>query len=316
MITVNDNMNSNFWLCLVRKFSKMSSIPFIDPMYQGIYNSSKKHREDLGDVLERSWKNGLKKIIITSGCLNDCAGALKIASLNDNLYCTVGCHPTRCDDFDKAESPNIYLNHLADVIKNNKSKVVAIGECGLDNQRLHFCSKLVQEKYFEMQLQLSAQFNLPLFLHCRDAALTFMDIVKRNPDLVKAGGVVHSFDGSLEEAKEFIDFGFYIGINGCSLRTEESIKTVIAIPSNRLMLETDCPWCEIKQTHPSYSHIKTKFDSVKKEKYKDGCMVKGRNEPSTITQVLECLASVRKEDPVKLGTQIYENTLHLFFKNQ
>lgn len=48
------------------------------------------------------------------------------------------------------------------------------------------------------------------------------------------------------------------------------------------MLETDCPWCDIKPTHPSYPYVKTKFDSVKKEKYKEGFMVKGRNEPSTI----------------------------------
>lgn len=48
------------------------------------------------------------------------------------------------------------------------------------------------------------------------------------------------------------------------------------------MLETDCPWCDIKQTHPSYKNVQTKFESVKKEKYKEGFMVKGRNEPCTI----------------------------------
>lgn len=53
-----------------------------DPMYKGIYNGNKKHKEDLEDVLERSWENDLKKIIITSGSLNDSVEALKIASLN------------------------------------------------------------------------------------------------------------------------------------------------------------------------------------------------------------------------------------------
>jgi len=120
------------------------------------------------------------------------------------------------------------------LIKNNRSKVVAIGECGLDNQRLHFCSKEIQEKfvashyycqvshiisyiyfrYFEMQLKLSEDFNLPLFLHCRDAASTFLDILKKNSNFIKSGGVVHSFDGSLNEAKDIINLGFYIGING------------------------------------------------------------------------------------------------------
>lgn len=65
-----------------------------------------------------------------------------------------------------------------------------------------------------MQLKLSEQFNLPLFLHCRDAAPTFIDILKRNFKFLKSGGVVHSFDGSLREAEEIINLGFYIGING------------------------------------------------------------------------------------------------------
>lgn len=65
-----------------------------------------------------------------------------------------------------------------------------------------------------MQLKLSKTFNLPLFLHCRDAASTLIDILKKNSDLLKSGGVVHSFDGSLKEAEEIMDLGFYIGING------------------------------------------------------------------------------------------------------
>lgn len=66
------------------------------------------------------------------------------------------------------------------------------------------------------------------------------------------------------------------------MRTDDNLKTVSELPINRLMLETDCPWCEVKQTHPSYCYVKTKFNSVKKEKFIDGSMVKGRNEPSTI----------------------------------
>lgn len=65
-----------------------------------------------------------------------------------------------------------------------------------------------------MQLKLSEQFNLPLFLHCRDASTTLIDILKRNSKFLKSGGVVHSFDGSLKDAEEIINLGFYIGING------------------------------------------------------------------------------------------------------
>lgn len=76
-------------------------------------------------------------------------------SITEHLYCTVGCHPTRCDEFNKAQSPEAYLNSLTDVIINNRPKIVAVGECGLDNQRLHFCSRIVQEKYDNCMMLLS-----------------------------------------------------------------------------------------------------------------------------------------------------------------
>ena len=136
----------------------------------------------------------------------------------DKLYTTVGCHPTRCNEFDQFESggPEGYLGELKDILEKNKDKVVAIGECGLDYDRLNFCQANVQKKYFEAQLDLSQMFELPLFLHCRAAAADMLDILKRNQDKLNpsAKGVVHSFDGTLEEALEFIALGYSIGING------------------------------------------------------------------------------------------------------
>lgn len=63
------------------------------------------------------------------------------------------------------------------------------------------------------------------------------------------GGVVHSFDGTLEEAMKYIDFGFYIGINGCSLKTDKQLNVVAQIPNDKIVVETDCPWCSIRATH-------------------------------------------------------------------
>lgn len=74
-----------------------------------------------------------------------------LVNVIENLYCTVGCHPTRCNEFDEAKTPETYFNSLTDVINSNRAKVVAIGECGLDNQRLHFCPKETQEKYDVLQ---------------------------------------------------------------------------------------------------------------------------------------------------------------------
>ena len=72
-------------------------------------------------------------------------------------------------------------------------------------------------------------------------------------DKIDSGGVVHSFTGSQEELEELLTkTPFYIGINGCSLKTKENLEVVAKIPLDKIMLETDCPWCEVRPTHAGY----------------------------------------------------------------
>jgi TatD DNase family protein len=254
-----------------------------DPMFEGVYHGSKKHQPDLDNVLDRATKVGMQKIIITCGNLADCQPALEIAGnpSRTNLFTTVGCHPTRCSEF--LPDPDVYLQSLAEQIERNREKVVALGELGLDYDRLNFCEKDVQKQYFERQLTLAEKYELPLFLHCRAAHEDFIDILTRNREKVKRGGVVHTFDGTLEQALALIELGYHVGINGCSLKTEENLKVVAAIPNDRILIETDAPWCEIKASHASHKHVKTKFPTVKKkEKWEKDSMIAGRCEPAMI----------------------------------
>lgn len=227
----------------------------------------------------------------------------------------MGCHPTRCRDF--VPDPEAYYSRICKYIENNRKKVVAIGECGLDYDRLKFCDAPTQRTYFEKQLDLVQKYKLPLFLHCRNSFEDFYAIIERNADKIRdVGGVVHSFDGSLEQAKKFIEFGFYIGINGCSLKTEEQLKTVAQIPLDRIMLETDCPWCSIRTSHAGSKLIKTKFPVVKrKDKWTSDSLIDGRYEPAQIVQVLEVVAAIHNADATLLAEQFYQNTINLFFTN-
>eukprot|EP00238_Polyblepharides_amylifera_P009975 CAMPEP_0196587168 /NCGR_PEP_ID=MMETSP1081-20130531/56634_1 /TAXON_ID=36882 /ORGANISM="Pyramimonas amylifera, Strain CCMP720" /LENGTH=305 /DNA_ID=CAMNT_0041909273 /DNA_START=287 /DNA_END=1204 /DNA_ORIENTATION=- len=293
-----------------------------DGMFQGSYHGKQAHQSDLDKVLVRAWTAGVDKLIATAGKLSEIEEALKLINSHDStggkLFTTVGVHPTRCGEFDADQQPQKYMDRLEHLAKEGvaSGRVVAIGECGLDYDRLQFCDKETQKKYFEMQFHLPEVTGLPMFLHSRAAGDDFLEIIKRNRRRFSAG-VVHSFTGTKEELEQLLKIeGIYIGINGCSLKTAENLEVMAAIPLERMMLETDAPWCEIKPTHAGSSHIITKWDSKKKEKYEAGLCVKNRCEPCQIRQVLEVVVGYRqKEDIVETARIVYENTKRVFFPN-
>lgn len=80
---------------------------------------------------------------------------------------------------------------------------------------------------------------MPLFLHCRNAHEDFIKIIESNKDKIRRGGVVHTYDGTLEDAKKLMALGFHIGLNGCSLKNAGNLEVVKALPNDKIMLETD-----------------------------------------------------------------------------
>ncbi|EAN32969.2 putative deoxyribonuclease TATDN1 [Theileria parva strain Muguga] len=294
-----------------------------DSRYRGYYNGSLKHDPDLNSVLERSKSVGMEKIVITAGCLEEVHQALDLCNTYDKeckyLFTTVGVHPTRCNEFvknkyNKTESE--YLEALDNLITQNRDRVVAIGELGLDYDRLNFCNKQTQNKYFEYQLELSRRHKLPLFLHMREATADFMDILRRNRDKWELG-VVHSFTSDLNSLETVLKEDLFIGINGCSLKTDSNLQTVKHIPLNKLLLETDSPWCGIKSTHSSSKYVKTKFNTVKRpEQMTPETVLTIRTEPCHILNVAEVVHQLidPNMDFTQFTNQIYENTLRLFTK--
>ncbi|EIE19330.1 Mg-dependent DNase [Coccomyxa subellipsoidea C-169] len=285
-------------------------------MYSGQYNGKEYHASDLQAVFRRSYAAGVEKIIITAGSLSEARAALELARTDERLFCTVGVHPTRCTEFESySQGPEAYLEalqHLA-IEGSAEGKVVAIGECGLDYDRLQFCDKATQLKYFRAQFQLAGLTKLPMFLHLRAAAEDFLEVLQEQHSSMPAG-VVHSFDGSAAELQSLLSFpSVYIGVNGCSLKTEENLAVAASIPDDRLMLETDCPWCEIRPSHASRAHVKTALPAKDKKKHDDECLVKGRNEPCNLVQVLEAVSGLRGVDAAKLSEIVWRTTCSVFF---
>ncbi|KAH7885939.1 hypothetical protein F5I97DRAFT_1809425, partial [Phlebopus sp. FC_14] len=311
-------------------------VNLIDPAFRGTYHGKKKHEDDLGAVLERSRLAGVKSMIITGGSLQESRHAIDLAR-EYGFYASVGCHPTRSDEFDHYPGgPDIYLLALDELIQDNikgKGRVVAIGECGLDYDRIHFASKDVQKQYFRLQLSLAKKHHLPLFLHSRAAHDDLVTILREEgfggnggEAVGGKGGVVHSFTGTVEEAIEIMDMGFHIGVNGCSMKTGANLQAVRAIRLDKLLLETGnifhAPWCSMTSTHASKIYLDSLPASlrpcyfppaVKPESFVRGKAVKGRNEPSAVGGVAWVVHQLNDGISFKeFSEKAYRNTLQLF----
>ena len=157
-----------------------------DRMYSGEYNGSSKHPADLQAVIARAQEAGVEKMIVTGGSLEESRQAVKLAEQNEHLVATVGCHPTRCGEFEAdGNDPDAYFDGLMALAQSNKGKVVAVGEIGLDYDRTKFCEANTQQKYLLKQLHLSEATRLPLFLHCRAAADDLVQILTEHREKVR-----------------------------------------------------------------------------------------------------------------------------------
>lgn len=254
----------------------------------------------------------------------------------------------------KTEAIISELRHLIQGSTGSQTGLVAFGEFGLDYDRLHYCSRTIQLHSFAAQLDLvaSTKPQLPLFLHSRAAHRDFVSLLKEKfgekLERLEKGGVVHSFTGTIEEARELMDLGLYIGINGCSFKTEDNCEVVKQIGLDRMMLETDGPWCEIRPSHFGYKYLIEKkplintsdatpipevpaksqgkskknqkkepevperFKVVKKEKWEEGAMIKGRNEPCMIERVAKAVAGIKGLEVEEVCEAAWKNTVKVF----
>jgi TatD DNase family protein len=239
--------------------------------------------------------------MITRSDLKESNHAIDIAKAHPGVcYATVGVHPCSAKHFDShAGGSSRLLEELKKLALEEKKAghVVAFGEIGLDYDRLFLTGKDQQLKYFEAQLDLAVEVQLPLFLHSRAAAEDFERLLTARLPRLPKKGLVHSFTGTMEEMQRLIDLELDIGVNGCSLKTEENVEVVRAIPLERIQIETDGPWCEMRPSHASAKYLKAAPPlpkSVKKERFTKGCMVKGRNEPCAISNVAYAIAAIKE----------------------
>jgi TatD DNase family protein len=208
---------------------------------------------DRAEVISHAFEHGVSHMI-TVGCdLESSRQSLRIAAEYPTIYAAVGIHPhdaQQADDEGLAE-----LRRLTAA----GSKVVAVGEMGLDYYR-NRTTRDCQQQAFRDQIGLAREAGLPIIVHDRDAHDDVLRIL-REESVQEIGGVLHCFSGDLAMARACLDLGLYLSFPGpVTYPKNEAIRDVVrAIPIDRMLLETDCPYLAPqplrgRRNEPAYIH--------------------------------------------------------------
>ncbi len=223
--------------------------------------------------------------IITIGCdKEEIYKAIELSKKYENVYASIGFHPYDVKDIKEED-----IETLKELTLENE-KVIAIGECGLDYYR-DITPKDIQHKFFEKQIKLAKELNLPLIVHSRSANDDTVKILEKYAPY-PASGIIHCFGGDIPMMEACVDMGFYISFAGnVTYPKADNLREVLKkVPLERLLLETDSP-----------------FLSPQKKRGKP-------NKPSNIFYTLEFVADFLGIDKEELEKITDENALRLFKK--
>lgn len=221
--------------------------------------------------------------------------ALAQAAHYPGMYAAVGIHPEDCQQIEQPEEQMKALRSLLCADEPNggalrhERKIVAIGEIGLDYYERDYLpvNKPLQAWYFEQQLALAEELDLPVIIHDREAHGDCFETVLRHPGV---RGVFHSFSGSVEMAHELTRRGWYISFSGVvTFKNASRVRQVAAgVPLDRLLVETDAPYLA---PHPHRGK---------------------RNDSSLMRHTVETLADIHQISPEDMAKITAQNASRLF----
>ncbi|MCX7708871.1 MAG: TatD family hydrolase [Clostridia bacterium] len=194
-----------------------------------------KFEKDRNEVILKAHASGVDYILNAACNISSAVECIALSQEYDFIYAAVGIHPHNVEDLNDNT-----ITTLADFAK--RSKVVAIGEIGLDYYYDH-APREVQKYWFARQIELARSIDLPIIVHNRDAHEDSMNIIKTE-NAKSVGGVFHCYSGSVEMARELLNQNFYISVGGAvTFKNAVKILEVVKfVPMDRLLIETDCPY--------------------------------------------------------------------------
>ncbi|MFO7888727.1 MAG: TatD family hydrolase [bacterium] len=205
-------------------------------------------QEDIQEVIEKSAASHLKYIIDIATDLASSRKVIRDCENYEMVFGAVGIHP-----HDSAQHTEQDLTELETLLIH--PKIVALGETGLDYY-YDYSPRPVQKKFFQAQLTLAAEVNIPVIIHIREAMKDGLEILQ-NLDTIPRG-VFHCYSGTQQDLYKILDLGFYISFTGVvTFKNFKRQSVVAAVPLDRLLLETDAPFMTPvpyrgKRNDPSY----------------------------------------------------------------
>jgi len=260
--------------------------------------------KNIDELLLQCQSKSIHRIIVPSVNPQHWQRVLSLAEFNSpiNIFSSLGIHPWFLILQDNNTSANTNLafqeQQLKQAITLNRNKIIAIGECGIDvfkakkntsNEQEFNENIQLQQDFFTMQLDIAKQNNLPVIVHHCQSHPLILSLLKQHK-LDKAG-VIHAFSGSYQQAKEYIDLGFKLGIGGTITypRAKKTVNAIKRLPLSSLLLETDAP------AMPPIG------------------MQGKNNSPLNIPAVFQALIAIRSESKEVIAEQIETNIEQLFF---
>lgn len=234
---------------------------------------------DREQVLQDACDVGLAGIVVPGTHQQGWQNLLSVCAAHDALYPAIGLHPMFLEQHQESDIEKLEQ-------KINHSAPFAIGEIGLDYRDLERDEEQ-QAFYFEQQVLLARKKELPVILHILKAHDQALKILRNNP---VCGGTVHAFNGSLQQAEQYIELGFKLGFGGMLTyeRSSKLRKLAAELPLESIVLETDAPDMTVFQ-----------------HQYE-------RNSPAYLPFCLQALAEIRKEAPDVIAAQTTENAISVF----
>ncbi len=236
-------------------------------------------KENVSKIMKDSYASGVDKVISISNSLKEIPINKELSKIENNLYYTVGVHPHDAKTINKTSELQCLVKYFDD------KKCIAVGECGLDYNRM-FSTKEKQIEVFEYQIEIAKKHNKPLYMHCRDAFDDFIKILEKHKYY---NGVVHCFTGNKVQAEKLVSLGFYLGITGWLLdkkRNKDLFEAINYIPLDKIMVETDAPWLSIDKSRQSH--------------------------PIDTAIIVAEIAKIKKLDEIIVGSTIYDTTKKFF----